>query len=231
MTASTAYEGELGDFFAESSGDLPYNAYIDRPAMLKLAGDVAGLDVLDLGCGAGFYTAALTAAGARVTGVDGSATILEHARRGADFTARLVLHDLEQPLSFADDVSFDLVVMALVYHHVHGRAGLLAEIARVLRPGGRLLLSTTHPSGEHRWLGGSYYDLGRVDAGIGQGRYTINYQRLTLEAILGELLGAGFVLDTLAEPRPVPEYAAIDPERFARLDTNPTILLLGMHTP
>src|SRR5918996_5664698 len=64
-------------------------------------------------------------------------------RLGAD--ALLHHHDLEEPLAFLADQSFDLVVMALVHHHVDARGQLLAEIQRVLRPGGILLISTPHP--------------------------------------------------------------------------------------
>ncbi|GGO76695.1 hypothetical protein GCM10012289_54630 [Nonomuraea cavernae] len=80
MPPKTAYHDALGDYFAEHAGISPYNAYTDRPAMLELAGDVAGARILDVGCGAGHYATELLARGAEVVGVDGSATLLDHAR-------------------------------------------------------------------------------------------------------------------------------------------------------
>ncbi|WP_329444935.1 class I SAM-dependent methyltransferase [Streptomyces canus] len=120
MRINTAYEGALGDYFADNATDGPYNAHTDRPAMFALAGDVTGLRVLDIGCGAGHYVTELRARGAaEVVGVEGSATLLRHARDrvGDDDAVTVHHHDLEEPLDFLPDDSFDLVVMALVHHH------------------------------------------------------------------------------------------------------------------
>ncbi|WP_131815591.1 methyltransferase domain-containing protein [Thermostaphylospora chromogena] len=72
MLPETAYHDALGDCFAEHASVSPYNAYIDRPAMLELA----GARILDAGCGAGRYAAELLARGAEVVGVDGSSVLL-----------------------------------------------------------------------------------------------------------------------------------------------------------
>lgn len=228
----TAYHGELADFFAGSGQEHPTNAHIDRPAMLGLIGEVAGLDVLDVGCGPGFYSVAMAERGAAVTGIDGSAELLRYAAQALGERGRLVRHDLEQPLPLPD-ASFDLAVMALVYHHVHARAQLLAELRRVLRPGGRLLVSTTHPSSEQRWLGGSYYQGGRVRAPIGGpgSGLTIDFERLTLERFVNELLDGGFVLERLLEPRPSAALREKDPARFEELDAKTSVLTVALRRP
>jgi SAM-dependent methyltransferase len=232
MALDTAYHDDLGDHYALHSLEHPTNAYIDRPAMLDLIGDAIGLDALDVGCGSGFYTATLLERGATVTGIDGSAALLRHAERATAGRARLCQHDLEQPLPFPD-TCFDLAVMALVYHHVHDRRQLLAELCRVLRPGARLLVSTTHPVGEQRWLGGSYYEGGRVDAPIGGpgAGFRINFERLTVERFVNELLDGDFVLERLLEPRPVRALRDLDPQRFDRLNSTPNIMTVVLRRP
>lgn len=229
MPAHTAYHDALGDFFAHHADASPYNAFTDRPAVLDLAGDVSGADILDLGCGAGHYAAELLARGARVTGVDGSAALLRHARDRVEDRADLRLHDLEQPLDFAADASFDGVVCALVIHHVANRRGLLSEARRVLRPGGWLAVSTSHPASDWRHFGGSYYDEAWVDLQLGSG--SIHFQRATLETFLGELLDAGFVLERLVEPRPLAELQKIDEVAYARLRERPCFLAVRMRRP
>jgi SAM-dependent methyltransferase len=236
MFRETAYHGELGDVFAAHSATSNYNAYIDRPAMLALAGDVAGLRVLDVGCGPGHYAAALTERGAHVVGIEGSAELLEHARErtggtivtgedGVSEGVELRQHDLETPLGFAADATFDLAVCALVIHHIRDRAGLLAEIFRVLRPGGRLLISTTHPAADWDHFGDSYFSQEWVELPIkGRPDLAIHFQRNTVEGFLTELLAAGFALETLIEPRAVPELEQTDPDAYARLNQFPSLL-------
>jgi malonyl-CoA O-methyltransferase len=118
---------------------------LEGPAIGALFGPVAGKRVLDLGCGTGRHTLALAGAGARVTALDQSPEMMARARaklRG--HAVDWVLHALPDPLPFPG-AAFDLAVLGLVAEHVADVRGLLAEVARVLRPGGRCLLSALHP--------------------------------------------------------------------------------------
>lgn len=231
MHKVTTYHDGLGDFFAGHAGTSPYNAYTDRPAMLGLAGDVSGARILDAGCGAGHYAAELSARGARVVGIDGSAALLRHARARVDGQVELLLHDLEEPLGFAADASFDGVLCALVLHHVRNRERLLGEFRRVLRPGGWLLVSITHPTADWRYFGGSYYSHDWVDLPLGRSGFSIHYQRMPVETFLGELLGAGFVLERLAEPCPVDDLREIDQAAYERLRQAPSFLAVRLRRP
>ncbi|MDA1387751.1 MULTISPECIES: class I SAM-dependent methyltransferase [Glycomyces] len=231
MPRDTAYHGALGDAFAAHSATGAYNAYIDRPAMLALAGDVAGQRLLDVGCGPGHYAAALVERGAEVVGVDGSAELIAHAKERVGDRAELRVHDLELPLDFAEDASFDTVLSALVVHHIRDRAGLLDEIFRVLKPGGRFLISTTHPAADWKHFGGSYFSEEWVDLHLTGDLPSIHFQRNTVEGFIGDLLEAGFSLEKLVEPRPVPELETVDPEAFARLNDRPSFLAARLRRP
>ena len=218
------FEGELAEWFAGHATASAFNAHYDRPAVLELCGDVRGARVLDVGCGAGHTAAELTARGAEVVGVDGSATLLAHARER--FAGELVEHDLERPLAFAAADSFDGAVMALVLHHVDDRDQLLRELARVVRPGGWLVVSTHHPTSDWRHLGGSYFAHERTTVSFGGGRWRVPAWRMPLQDLLEELTAPGFALERLVEPRPRPELADLDPEVFARLSREPGFLAL-----
>ena len=107
---------------------------------LLLAQVAAGDRVLDLGCGDGAFAAALTGAGAVVTAVDVSGEAVRRARRRAP-GAQVELVTEGGELPFAED-AFDLVWCGETLEHVADVAGLLAEVRRVLRWGGTLLVTT-----------------------------------------------------------------------------------------
>jgi 2-polyprenyl-3-methyl-5-hydroxy-6-metoxy-1,4-benzoquinol methylase len=106
-----------------------------------LLGHLAGGErVLDLGCGEGRFTAELVRAGARVVGVDVAEEPIRRAReRAPELDVRVI--DEQGPWMFTDS-SFDLVWAGEVIEHVRDTGAWLSEVRRVLRSGGRLLVST-----------------------------------------------------------------------------------------
>ena len=137
------YDGFARNYAAENASSL-LNEWYERPAMIGLAADVAGHRILDAGCGAGLLSAALAARGAHVSGFDGSPAMIELARRSLGTGADLTVADLREPLPYPA-ASFDDVVCSLVLHYLEDWSGPLAEFHRILKPGGRLLLSVNHP--------------------------------------------------------------------------------------
>jgi 2-polyprenyl-3-methyl-5-hydroxy-6-metoxy-1,4-benzoquinol methylase len=110
-----------------------------RRAFLR-AHVAAGEGALDLGCGDGTFAAVLLAAGCEVTMADVAEEALRRARARAP-GARAVKLAEGAPLPFAED-AFDVVWAGEVLEHVADVVGLLAEVRRVLRWGGRLLVTT-----------------------------------------------------------------------------------------
>ena len=136
--------------WAGSYPPRPHNPLmeVEQETVLALLPDVRELTVLDAGCGSGRYLRVLGERGANAIGMDLSRAMLERAR---ETTTRIARADL-RALPF-DAMSFDLVVCGLALGDLAEIELALTEIARVLRPGGRVIYSVVHPAGgEAGWL-------------------------------------------------------------------------------
>ncbi|OXM62556.1 MULTISPECIES: class I SAM-dependent methyltransferase [Amycolatopsis] len=220
------YDSFAEVYAAENEHSL-MNAYYERPAMLALAGDVAGRRILDAGCGAGPLTAELRDRGAVVTGVDASAAMLALARRRLGDEVPLHEADLRDPLPFADE-SFDDVVASLVLHYLEDWGPTLAELRRVLRPGGRLIASVDHPFVAYTiqeprpdYFATTSYSF---DWEFGGQRFPMKFWRRPLHAMAGAFTAAGFRLVTISEPQPDPAARELFPDDFHSLSTKTAFL-------
>ncbi|MEE9211370.1 MAG: class I SAM-dependent methyltransferase [Phycisphaeraceae bacterium] len=119
---------------------------LEEPWLERLLGDVAGLAIIDIGCGTGRHALRWAAAGASVTAVDFSDGMLAKARTKPGAQAvRFVRHDLAQRLPF-DDAAFDRVTCCLVLDHIRDLDHLFGEMARICRPDGFVVVSVMHPA-------------------------------------------------------------------------------------
>jgi SAM-dependent methyltransferase len=171
------------DFWADAPPDPEPWEWERRRAML-LDAVRPGARVLDLGCGAGRFVAASRDAGASAVGVEIAQAALDRAARnvpGADL--RLVEPDGSLPL---DHASVDVVWCSEVLEHVPDTAHVLLEVRRVLRPGGRLLVTVPY----HGRIKGALLALLRFDAHFDPlGQHLRFY---TAGSLAGTLRHAGF---------------------------------------
>ncbi|WP_258905862.1 class I SAM-dependent methyltransferase [Actinokineospora sp. UTMC 2448] len=115
---------------------------LDEPVVKEILDGLPAGDALDAACGTGRYARLLVERGHRVVGVDSSPEMLDKARErvpGAEF----LVGDLrELPVG---DASTDLVVSGLALAHAPDLGPVFAEFARVLRPGGNVVIADMHP--------------------------------------------------------------------------------------
>ncbi len=206
-----------------------WNAYYERPAILSLAGNVAGLRMLDAGCGGGAHAAALVDRGAVLTGIDASAGLLDIARHRLEGRAKLLLADLNEPLPF-EDGAFDLVMASLVMHYLHDWTRPLSEFRRVLSDNGRLIFSTHHPFMDHDPAGGeSYFATYNFSETWHRGGkdITMRFWHRPLHAMFDALKSAGFQIDVVSEPPPDPKASRLFPDAYKSLTTKPRFLFFS----
>ncbi|MBC2873924.1 MULTISPECIES: class I SAM-dependent methyltransferase [Streptomyces] len=227
------YDSFAEAYSAENEHSL-VNAYYARPAMLDLAGDVTGRRILDAGCGSGPLSAALRDRGAVVTGVDSSAAMLALAGRRLGDEADLHQADLRDRLPF-DDGTFDDVVSSLVLHYLEDWGPTLAELRRVLKPGGRLIASVDHPFVAYTireprpdYFATTSYTF---DWTFGGRTVPMKFWRKPLHAMTDAFTTAGFRLSTISEPQPDPAARELFPDGFRRLSTTPCFLFFVAEVP
>ncbi|MFC8226314.1 class I SAM-dependent methyltransferase [Streptomyces sp. NPDC057287] len=216
------YNGFAEAYAAANETNL-VNAYYERPAMLALAGDVTGRRILDAGCGSGSLFAALLDRGAIVSGFDASGRMLELARQRFGDGADLQVADLGSPLPYPDD-AFDDVVASLVLHYLEDWGPALAELRRILKPGGRLIASVDHPFAVnliHREVGReaecNYFDTinWTVEWTVGGHTALVSRWSRPLHAMVEAFTGAGFRITVISEPEPDPAAREMFPEAIA----------------
>jgi SAM-dependent methyltransferase len=197
-SSTRSWEAAADDWVAHADAS-DYQNFFLRPRMLALAGEVSGRRVLDLGCGEGAYSRALVGRGAQVTGIDGSARLIEVARTRAA-AARLTI-DYQcanaSALGLASD-AFDLIVASMVMMNVEDYDGAIRESHRVLAPGGSLCMSITHPcfsAPVSDWVGGK----GRVAKHFAVDRY---FERIAWH----DRIAPSFRTPTLRRHRPLADY-------------------------
>jgi SAM-dependent methyltransferase len=203
------YQAEHGDFLGDS--DFVWCPEGLREAEVDLLGTVEGRDVLEVGCGSAACSRWLRGQGAHAVGLDISAGMLRHAASDSASTGiavPLVQASADQ-LPFADS-SFDVACSAFgAVPFVADSGAVFAEVARVLRPGGRWVFAVTHPM---RWIFPdhpgqegltavqSYFDRTPYVEVDSDGRATYVEHHRTLGDYVAQIGAAGMVLTELVEP-------------------------------
>jgi ubiquinone/menaquinone biosynthesis C-methylase UbiE len=204
----------------------------------ELLGDVSGLRGLDVGCGEGHNTRLAARVGAQMTAIDMSSVFLDAARAtetedplGIDYQMGSAMH-----LPFADE-QFDFVMSTMCFQDVPDPLEAIRQAARVVKPGGFVQFSMTHPcfhTSKWKWvhgesghrealLVGDYFtratqvDTWTFGAAPAEMRekyppFEVPYFLRTLSDIINATIDAGLCIEHIAEPTPTDEVLAEHPE-------------------
>jgi ubiquinone/menaquinone biosynthesis C-methylase UbiE len=209
-----------------------YRDGLNTPVFLEMLPDVDGLSGLDVGCGEGHNSRLLAERGAHITGIDISRNFLRYAREAEEKQPLGIRYEIASAVDLPfDEASFDFATAFMSLMDIPETERVLAEVFRVLRPGGFFQFSITHPCFDtpHRKnlrdeAGRTYaievgdYFRGREGevkewlffAAPPEVREKLSPFRVpifmrTLSSWLNSLIEAGFVLERFGEPCPTEE--------------------------
>lgn len=228
--AFEAYQ-TLAEAYSAAAETKPHNALYERPATLSLLPDVSGKRVLDAGCGPGIYAEILVGRGATVFGIDASPNMIELAKKRVGDRAEFRIADLREPFAFLENGSFDVVLSPLVIDYVEDWYPLFHEYYRVLKSEGYFVFSVHHPFFEYIYYKvGNYFEKAVVSVrwkGFPGVEVDMRSYRRSLQDVIDPLVSAGFRLERLLEPRPVPEFEQADPKHFEELSKFPAFMCVS----
>ncbi|WP_230741690.1 class I SAM-dependent methyltransferase [Methanooceanicella nereidis] len=236
---ASAYDKFKSDTFS-------YSEMIEKPVVMRLLGDISGKAALDLGCGGGDYTVELARRGAKVVGVDISKVSLGIAHKKASMEGQdleLIMGSISD-LGFLKGDRFDVVFSSTSMHYVADIENAFRQVRRLLKDGGMFVLSVVHPfytaqyplidyAGADKY---AVFQLRYFNHAIreyippwskyieeGDGR-CISYH-YTVDDYFNALKDAGFDIDRMVEPRPLPEWKEKYPRRYYEMYNYPLYLI------
>jgi cytosine/adenosine deaminase-related metal-dependent hydrolase/ubiquinone/menaquinone biosynthesis C-methylase UbiE len=202
--------------------------WLEQRTLPPMMPPAKGLDVLDVGCGTGRWLKHLEQLEPNsLTGTDASPAMLKRASASLAPTTVLHLSD-SVPLPVAN-ASVDLVLTSFVLSYLPDLEAFADECARILRPGGHVLLSDMHPvtAAQHNWIRCFHLQGKRIE---------LPAKPLSVAAIIAAFSSRGFDLLILDEPafaapeRPLFEQAN-KLEHYHALQAEPAIYLMKFLRP
>jgi ubiquinone/menaquinone biosynthesis C-methylase UbiE len=219
----------MADYYFKYIDTKPFNAYYERPATLSLLPDVNGKNVLDAGCAAGWYSKWLLDHGASITALDFSPNMIKMTRKRLGDNAEIKQADLNEPLTFIEDTSTDIVLSSLTLHYIKNWELPLSEFSRILKPSGHLVFSVHHPFMDFAVFHRENYfatELLTDEWDTSAGKVKVQFYRRPLHKIISSILQAGFTIEKLLEPMPTEKFRDAQPEIYKKLTKKPHFLFI-----
>ncbi|MCT2534939.1 class I SAM-dependent methyltransferase [Aquibacillus koreensis] len=234
----TAYNNEdfMNTYLKRRHRKESPNNIIEKPALIKLLGDVRGKEVMDLGCGESAFGLELLESGCEsYLGIEGSERMYEKALETLKGTSGNVQHATLESFAYPEN-TFDIVLSRLVFHYIEDLSPIIENIYGSLKQGGRFIFSVQHPlltssvdsnrieeQRTDRVVDDYFYSGERIEQWMGE--RVVKYHR-TVEDYFKLLKRAGFSIEDIQEPKPNKKYFS-DLQEYRRRMRIPLFLLFS----
>jgi ubiquinone/menaquinone biosynthesis C-methylase UbiE len=177
MKRSTSWGG-VADWYEEHlKGEDTYHAKVIAPNLMRILNPAEGMRILDLGCGEGYFSRLIHESGATVIGADIAQELISAAKKRTPDIAYHVAS--AESLRFAGMADFNAVICVLALQNMEKLDVVLREIARVVKPQGRVLIVLNHPilripkKSSWGWDAEAKIQYRRIDSYLSQSRASI----------------------------------------------------------
>jgi len=225
MIGPTDYDA-IACRYAAGVDERPWNALYERPATLALLPDVRGKDILDAGCGPGWYSDWLARNGAHVVAIDCSPGMVRLADERLSGRARVMQGDVSNLRNLLLNETFDVILSSLVLHYLADLTETFREWARLLRPRGTLVFSTHHPIHRASLLQPGYLCTELIEEEWRWLGEKMRYYRRPLRDLTEPLTAAGLVIERISEPTPSEALKTKDPKGYDLLCRLPAFIFV-----
>lgn len=211
------------------------NDTLEKPVMLELIGDVAGKNILDLGCGDARFAAELLSMereGTTYTGIEGSVNMIQAANESVNGLNARIEQAFMEDWTYPAGV-YDLVISRLAIHYIEDVDSLFRNIYDTLKEKGTFVFSVEHPvitstlqpSGTRTdWVVDQYFVEGyREQQWLGG---SVKKMHRSIESYYMALQCAGFHVEHLRESAPQRSHF-VNEETYLRRQRIPLFLFLG----
>ncbi|GEK12506.1 class I SAM-dependent DNA methyltransferase [Aliivibrio fischeri] len=210
--------------------DNIYNAYLERPSLQAMLGDLNGCDVIDLGCGSGVYADYFIHRGvAKLTCIDYSPNMIEIVKR--KFGDRITAYAQDASIGLIKEASesADLIISPMMIHYLEDLSVLFNDVARVLKNGGSFAFSTHHPFADFECsLSGNYFERELITEmwdTVGE-PLEVRFYRRSLTELIEAITKSGLVVTQVSEGKVSEVVKDMSPERYDYLSKNPNFIFI-----
>jgi SAM-dependent methyltransferase len=232
----TNYDAIADAFIAHAERIDSWNNLYERPNTLARLPELKGKNVLDLGCSTGFFTEYILGQGAKsVTAVDASQKLIDRLA-GRIKDKRLTTHcaDIGKPMPFLKSNSCDVVICSLVMDYIKDWVPMFGEFYRVVKRGGRVVISTGHPFAQYLYLQRigqpkSYFAFEMFEdtwARRGPQPFKTRFYIRPLNEVLRPIIQSKFKIISIDEPLPDERCKGIAPDEYETLMERPGFLFI-----
>lgn len=205
----------IAETFSAAVDSEPGNALYERPATIALLPPLEGLDVLDAGCGSGFYTEHAIKAGARVVAFDPSGEMVKQAVKRVGDGCEIIHCPSSELAQRLGGRRFDLILSNLVLHYVWDLEAEAKYLADALKPDGRILVSMKHPLMNGVFITkNGFRATGPVEIEWRWAKAKVTHVQRPLGAIADAFFAAGLIIERLVEAYPDPAMETADPRGY-----------------